>query len=43
MHNGIMNALERDLCGAIIGWRIGGPAGAVVGAILCHILFPDEN
>ena len=38
-----MSSLEKDLCGAIIGWRVGGPVGTIVGVIICHALFSDED
>jgi len=37
-----MDNLAKDLCGAIIGFRVAGLPGAVAGAIICHVLFSDE-
>jgi len=38
-----MNSFEKDLCGAIIGGLVAGPRGAIVGAIICHALFSNED
>lgn len=38
-----MNSFEKDLCGAIIGGAVAGPRGAILGAIICHIMFSDDD